>query len=139
MSLIKIINLPIKDTEFKIVQLLHSSEPVMLCGSRKLGSRNFHYAILEDYLKNNEIKFERFACDPINFPEFLIPKLEKDRVYTVVGMGYAGINQPSQFFQLLYGSSHDYNIGVNPEFKEMLREMFKDDSKYWEELKNSIQ
>jgi len=136
MSLIKIINLPTNEIEFKIVQLYHNNEAVMLCGSRKLGIRNYHYAILEDYLKENNIAFDTFAPN-LEYPRFFVPRLEKENVYKVAGMGFAGIDQPIKYFQLPYGSSKDYKIEPDKEFQKILREIFKEDSSYWEELKNT--
>jgi len=135
-SLIKIINLPELETEFKIVQLYHGSQRVMLCGSRDLGSGYYHYAILEDYLKKNNILFGTFVVDP-KFPLSIVPAMEKEGVYRIVGMGFAGIDRSVKYFQLPYGSSRDYKIKPSEEFKEILREMFSEDSSYWKEVKNN--
>jgi|WetSurMetagenome_2_1015567.scaffolds.fasta_scaffold742882_1 hypothetical protein len=134
MDLIKIVNLPIIAKEFKIVQLYHNSQPIMLCGTMELKKKYFHWNILEDYLKANNIEFEAFAPD-IRFPMSVIPRPEKTGVYKVVGAGYAGIAQDIEHFQLPYGSSRDYKMQPSEEFKDKLREMFRDGSPYWEELK----
>jgi hypothetical protein len=131
---IKIINLPIIEKEFKIVQLYHNSEPIMLCGTRELKSKYFHWNILENYLKANHIEFDAFAPD-VRHPMSVIPRPKMDGVYEVVGMGYAGIAQDIEHFQLPYGSSSDYKMTPNEEFKIKLKEMFAEGSTFWKELR----
>ncbi len=127
---VKLINLPEKETEFKVVQMYLNKEPILLCGSRKLGRKNFHGLILEQYLKEQNVAFEKFAPDN-KFPNWLLPKLELEGVYKVVGMGKMGIDQGIYFVQLPYGSSYDYKIGINNEFNKLIKETFKQKPGDW--------
>jgi len=122
--LVNIINLPDNEAEFKIVQMYHNEKPILLCGSRKLGIKNFHGLILEQYLKEQNINYDSFAPDE-KFPNWLLPKLKLKDTYNVVGMGKMGIDQSIHYVQLPYGSSHDYKIGVNTEFNKLIKETFK--------------
>jgi hypothetical protein len=128
--LVDIIDLPDKETEFKIVQMYHNKKPILLCGSIKLGSKNFHGLILEQYLKAQNINYESFAPDE-KFPNWLLPKLELKDTYNVVGMGKMGIDQSIEYVQLPYGSSHDYKIGVDVEFNKLIKETFKQKPGNW--------
>ncbi len=123
MNKVKLVDLPDNAMEFKIIQLFHNSEPVMLCGTRQLGRNYFHSKILEKYLKENKIEFDTFAPDP-RFPKMLIPSKELSDVYNVVGAGYAGIDKSICYFQLPYGKSKDYDIGVDKDFNMMIKETF---------------
>ncbi|MFA6072927.1 MAG: hypothetical protein WC758_02350 [Candidatus Woesearchaeota archaeon] len=138
MNSIKIINLPRDETRFKIVQLYHDSNAIMLCGSLDLGIQNHHYKILENYLTENNIDFDKFAPHAA-FPSLLMPTLETKDKYKVVGMGYAGIDRTRRYFQLPYSSNKEYNIAPDKKFQEILKEQFSKESPFWEELKKTNQ
>ena len=134
MKEVKLIDFPAVDDRFKVVQLYHNSEPVLLCESRE-NNLFLHGRILEHYLKSQNIDFETFV--PLQeFPESLMPKLELSNVYKVVGMGHAEVYPSMNFFQLPYWESRDYGIGVNKEFNELIKETFKKKSSDW--AKNSF-
>jgi len=136
-NLIKIINPSLVAVEFKVVELYHNSEPILLCGDPTNRLEHFHYKILEKYLKANRIEFDSFAPD-IKYPMSVIPRPKKEGIYEVVGMGYAGIDVPMRYFQLPYGSSRDYRIGVDNEFHKTLKDMFENRFECWEEIEQSL-
>jgi hypothetical protein len=116
---IEIIGLP-KNGEFKVVQLIvDQHHPVMVCGK----TNSFHKDLLEDYLKYLEIQPEIDVIPIKTGGTKKLPKLEGER-YRVVGMGSAEISSNIKFFQLPYGISVDYQIGVNEDFKKRLKQQF---------------
>lgn len=120
---IEIVDLPKRGGEFKVIQLLVDEFPVMLCGY------TYHSEILEGYLRKKNIGYETKTVREL-FEEVEIP-LECGEQYRVLGMGYCKIFPDSKVLQLPYGSSHAYKISTDYQFREKLREQFKN----WE-IKN---
>ena len=135
---IQIIGLRLIEPEFKIVQLYHKSQRIMLCGDPKKHNEHYHSMILKKYLKENHIEFNEFSPD-IRFPMRVVPRAKKEGIYEVVGMGYSGINLSEREFKLPYGSCRDYEMKTNKEFEQLLIEKFKKDSLFWEELEKLVQ
>lgn len=115
---IEIIDLPIENGEFKVVQLILDGKPVMLCGY------TYHSEILETYLKSKEIEYKKEIHKTL-LGEIEIPSIEGQR-YKVVGMGRAKINSKRKQLQLPYGASADYNLSPDYAFREQLRKQFQD-------------
>jgi hypothetical protein len=115
MDLVKIVDMPMNSEGFKIVQLIHNSELVLLCGDKNNYKEHKHAKILKKYLDENKIEFETFTPD--GSPSwYKIPVKEKAGVYKVVGMGCADINVAEKHFRLPYGASLDYEMAPDKEF-----------------------
>jgi hypothetical protein len=132
MSLVKIINLPQVDKKFKVVQLSHNSDFILLCGSTQDLANHRHYKILRGYLRENEVEF-----DPHNMEGRLrrtMPALETKNKYKVLGMGYMSIDIPNKTFESPFGASSNYEIPIDPQFNEeiqrIITNLFENPEKY---------
>lgn len=123
---VHIVGLPeIVVKEFKIVQLYYLNMPILLCGVRKspVDPDYYHAKILEKYLLKNGISFDTFIPNP-DISSFKAPLPSMDGVYSVVGMGYSGIDPFNLIIKLPHSSSHDYNISPDVGFNNLLKRTF---------------
>jgi hypothetical protein len=133
MNLITIIGLPLVKTEFKVVQLYHHKEPIMICRVKQPDVPYTFEDILETYLKETKTQFDTLTLNPEN-PKQLFPVLEMKRVYEVVGFGFSEIHPRDKYLKIPYGQSQEYKLGPDYGFQLKLEIAFKKDSPYWENI-----
>ena len=112
---IELLNFPDKKERFKVIQIYVDEKPYLVCGSMSFN----HYEILKNFLEERKINFQMIQLRQ----NFTIPSSNGER-YKVCGMGEAEVFPEIKFFQLPYGSSHDYKIGTDKAFNDRLKELF---------------
>ena len=111
---IDLVNFPTTKGCFKVVQMKIRGRVVVIFASYQ----ELHAKILESYLTQLGLKFSRIPIP--KFPRLTMPALTGPD-YTVSGMGQIDVDPGIKFFQLPYGRSVDYNIGVDKGLNQKLK------------------
>ena len=104
----------------KVVQLNFKDQPYLLYGG------SFHSTILENFLKEQNIKFKPIQAPGSNDP-ILVPPLEGPD-YLVLGMGEGALYFKKRLYTGLHDFSRDYKIGIDEEQRNLLKKTFQAES-----------
>ena len=115
---VKLVDFPLNDGEFKIVQIYLDETPYLVCGAYD----DLHQELLKKFLISYEVNFDIIPAP--GMPDFQVPALSDNKRYRVAGMGKSEIYYNIKYFQLPYHASHHYKICPDKEFNEMLKKMF---------------
>lgn len=107
---IQIVNWPNESKEYKVVQLELDSKPYLRFSTSNIP---LHRSVLIEFLKSNNVKHSEIE-GPCNMP---VPKGDR---YKVHGMGKSEVDIKKKI-ATFYGSSSDYDIGINPEHLELTK------------------
>ncbi len=119
----QIINMPLIDSEHKIVQLELDGKAILLF---PFNNEMSHCYILEGFLKRKDISYEMVKVRDFNIPSQLGER------YKVVGAGRAKVNANGKL-ALFHDYSRDYNLEINKEHLYLVRSLMPE----WEfELKD---
>jgi len=115
---LELVNFPQTQGSFKVVQLEVRGRPVAVFGQKNA----VHAKILEAYLTQQGLTFPQIPIP--KYPSLHMPAVEGPD-YKVVGMGEIDVDPTTKFFQLPYGSSFGYELGVDKRFNRKLKEHLK--------------
>jgi len=112
-------NWPEKSGEYKVVQLEIDGQPYLRFPIKEYGE-NSHAGILMVLFRKNDIRFQRIE----GVSGATVPALKGEK-YKVHGMGKAKIDA-EQMHASFYGNSLDYDIGINAEHLNLIKQLEKD-------------